>query len=73
MDGLINFLFVRSPSWALSVHFKNNNKNLFRVKSDFKNLDHTPIRYFSFFSGTWGVFPLITWTLRSIVMWPFVI
>jgi len=26
----------------------------------------------SFFSGAWGVFPLITWTLRSIVMWPFV-
>jgi len=26
-----------------------------------------------FFPGAWGVFPLITWTLRSIVMRPFVI
>jgi len=26
-----------------------------------------------FFPGALGDFPLITWTLRSIVMWPFVI
>jgi len=68
---ILKFVWKREE-FATSVFLKLNTLPYYDYKIYQPHLKRLIKQATTFFSGAYGDVSLITWTLRSIVMWPFV-